>query len=425
MTLLELLQLLHRRLKLVICITLLATVAGGAYAIVRPSAPESVSATATVYVQPRVVVNDDGEVVSSSTTDNKLLSSSVASYITSDEVEQAVAHKLGKDSLSDFQVEAVPDEESARLINITASADDADDAVAAANAFAEAAQGASETVFDVSAVDTTNAAEEADSVVTESRAKTVVKYLAVGLVAGLLIAIAVVVIADAFDSSVRDEGEIGETVDTPVFARLPLEKDAASTAAVADEVSTLHANIHFSALKSPIKIAVIASASPADGKTYVATRLAKSIAASGKKTLLVDADFRDQGATKVAGVSSAATGLAHVVMGTASVDDAVVHTDSFDLLPAEAGVATPVDLLGSDGMATLIKDLAARYDCVIFDTPALGDHVDAAMVAEKADATILVVREHGTDRKELAQSCDQLVRAGAHILGAVLNGVDK
>ena len=220
MSLQDLLRMLRRKLPLVLGIPLALLILASAYVVLRADSSDQATASTTVYVQPRTVVDANGNVKSSSTTDNNILTKNVAAYIGSDEVSEEVADTLGVKDLDDLDIEITPDKETPRLINISVTADDDDTATKAADALAEAAEGATGVVEDVSDVSIMKAAT-AETVSKPSLKKSLVKYGAVAIVGGLLISITLVVLMDALDIRVRDAAEVEELTGLPVIARVP------------------------------------------------------------------------------------------------------------------------------------------------------------------------------------------------------------
>lgn len=220
MSLQDLLKMLRRKLPLVLGIPLALLILASAYVVLRADSIDQAMASTTVYVQPRTVVDANGNVKSSSTTDNNILTKNVAAYIGSDEVSEEVADTLGVKDLDDLDIEITPDKETPRLINISVTADDDDTATKAADALAEAAEGATGVVEDVSDVSIMKAAT-AETVSKPSLKKSLVKYGAVAIVGGLLISITLVVLMDALDIRVRDAAEVEELTGLPVIARVP------------------------------------------------------------------------------------------------------------------------------------------------------------------------------------------------------------
>ncbi len=113
------------------------------------------------------------------------------------------------------------------------------------------------------------------------------------------------------------------------------------------------------------------------------------------------------------------------IVVTSSVPNIVAtRQPRMHFLDAEAGVTSPVDILDSQRFRRLLGCLAARYDHVVIDTPPVGAFVDAAVVAQVSDATLLVVREGFVERASVQKAAEQLRAAGANLVGTVMNCCD-
>ena len=179
-------------------------------------------------------------------------------------------------------------------------------------------------------------------------------------------------------------------------------------------MSTLYANLGFMSFDKPMRTIVVTSSVPNEGKTTVAVELARVLAVAGKRTLADSLGVR------------APVGLCAVVMGDEEPGRAIVATRQprMHFLDAEAGVTSPVDILDSQRFRRLLGCLAARYDHVVIDTPPVGAFVDAAVVAQVSDATLLVVREGFVERASVQKAAEQLRAAGANLVGTVMNCCD-
>ena len=146
------------------------------------------------------------------------------------------------------------------------------------------------------------------------------------------------------------------------------------------------------------------------------------MAASGKRTLLVECDMRRRSLAGRLGAHARA-GICSVVLGDVEPARAIVRTTAprLHLLDAEPGVACPVDILDSQSFRSLIAHLGRRFDHVVVDTPPAGLFVDAAVIGSIVDATLLVVREGFAERAMVAKACDQLRKGGANLVGVVMN----
>ncbi|MEE1274710.1 MAG: hypothetical protein UHI81_09455 [Olegusella sp.] len=231
MTLQDFFHLIKRHLVFVVGLSLALAVAGGAYSILHAgggiSANVGSSDSIMLYVQPRVVLDEDGNIRSSATTDNNILTANVIAFVTSDACENEAAKSLHLEDLSAYSIEATS--EDARLINVSVTDNDPEDKAEAyevANALGSSIQDVAKEIADIQSITVVNSAKAPEELSQETgdeavSPKHVTKYALVGLVGGLLVAITLVILMDAMDTRVRGEEELEELTDVPVFAVLP------------------------------------------------------------------------------------------------------------------------------------------------------------------------------------------------------------
>lgn len=193
---------------------------------------------------------------------------------------------------------------------------------------------------------------------------------------------------------------------------------------IAEQFRALRGRIDAIASQHPITTIAITSASPGEGKTTCAINLAIVTSMSlGRRVLLIDCDLRRPKVHPVLGLRPE-TGLAEVLAGASSIDEAIVSADglALDVLPVCGRPANPSELLGSPEMSQLIDELSGRYDRVIVDTPAALGLPDAKAVSDLCDGTVMVVRADITARSDLEAVLEILGRQ--RMLGLLINGVD-
>ena len=186
---------------------------------------------------------------------------------------------------------------------------------------------------------------------------------------------------------------------------------------------TLRTNIEFSGVEN--RVIAITSCTPNDGKSTISYHLANMLAESGKRTLLIDADMRKSVMMQRFQVNSVVNGLSHYLSGKLSIKDVVYETNIKDLYLMPSGVfpTNPTELLGNFRMEALITALKKVFDYVIIDTPPVGAVIDAAVVAKRCDASLMVVSYDTTSRVEARKMIAQLKNANPNFLGVVLNKV--
>ena len=187
---------------------------------------------------------------------------------------------------------------------------------------------------------------------------------------------------------------------------------------------TLRTNLEFSG--SDKKAIVLTSSTPNEGKSTVSLGLAMSLAESGKRVLLVDADLRKSVLMGRHKVTESVKGLSHYLSGQAQLSDVICGTQEDGMFVIFAGIVppNPSELLGSERFAELIRRTKNDYDYVIVDAPPLGSVIDAAVIAKACDASVLVVAASTVSYKFIRTVKSQLEKTDCPILGVVLNKVN-
>ena len=192
--------------------------------------------------------------------------------------------------------------------------------------------------------------------------------------------------------------------------------------AVAEAYRSLRSNIVMSD-DVPIRTLLVASAETGDGKTVIAANLAVVFAQAGRRVLLVDADLRTPGIHRLFDVAND-RGLTTVMSRARGSVDRVTRASPIANLRVMTTGPIPDDpaaLLGSDRMRGAVERLRDANDLVIFDSPPLTLYPDAAVLSSMLDATLLVARAQRTSRAGFAHAAESLGRAGARLLGVVMN----
>jgi succinoglycan biosynthesis transport protein ExoP len=177
--------------------------------------------------------------------------------------------------------------------------------------------------------------------------------------------------------------------------------------------------------KDMCQVVGVVSALPNEGKTLVSVTFAEMLASSGAKVLLLDADFRHRGASKLA-APDAVNGLLQVSAGLPWRQ--AIYKDEetgLSVLPTVSGASTDTrDFLGSAAMAQLLGQLRNEFDYVIIDLPPLGPVVDALVVMPWTDSFVFVVAWGKTPRRLIRSILEKEPVLASHIQGVVLNKVN-
>ncbi len=191
---------------------------------------------------------------------------------------------------------------------------------------------------------------------------------------------------------------------------------------VAEQFRSLRARLDSLSASRASHTLAITSALPGDGKTLAAIGIAVvNSMQPGRRVVLVDCDLRKPTVAASLGLRVDA-GLAEVLEGTASLEDAILRVEGsqLDVLPVRGIPQNPSELLASENMRKLLETLASRYDRVILDLPPTLGIPDAKTVSELCDGVIFVVRADVTPEPEISSALDIIDRR--RVLGLVMNG---
>lgn len=197
------------------------------------------------------------------------------------------------------------------------------------------------------------------------------------------------------------------------------------TSAFAEAVRSIQTALVLSNVDAPPKVVCLVSSVPNEGKSVLSVSLARISAASGRKILLIDGDLRRPQHHRVVGAKRS-PGLTDVMSGSHTVQD-VIRVDEvtgLHILPGGTEVPNPHDLLRSKRLRDLVAKLSEDYEMIIVDTPAILAVADGRLVANFADATLMVVRWESTPREVVMTAVRSLRAANAQIVGVVLDQVD-
>lgn len=260
-----------------------------------------------------------------------------------------------------------------------------------------------------------------------------------GLIGGLSLAMS----RERSEDMFRSVSEIRQTLGVPVIGRIPL-----LDAPTLDESSEFHdfdpmivtlhdeltpgaeafrgvrTNLFFSTAGQH-RVIQVTSPLPGDGKSTVTANLAVAIAKSGKRVLVLDADFRRPALTQLLGEPETDhIGLAGILAGTTSLESAVVPTkvENLFFLPVCQRPTQPSELLSTPEFKKLIEEAREKYDLVLIDTPPVIPVTDPCVVAARVDGVILTLRIRRGVQEAAMRAMESLRDIDANVMGVVVNG---
>ncbi|MBJ8349327.1 tyrosine-protein kinase [Streptococcus zalophi] len=189
--------------------------------------------------------------------------------------------------------------------------------------------------------------------------------------------------------------------------------------------NSIRTNIQFSG--TDIKTIVITSVQPNEGKSTTSVNLAISMARSGYKTLLIDADTRNSVMSGTFKANAKVQGLTSFLSGRCELSEIISDTNVENLMVVPAGQVppNPTSLLQNKNFSQLVELSRSVYDYVIIDSPPIGLVIDAAIIAQKCDASIIVTEAGSVKKRFVQKAKEQMEQSGAQFLGIILNKVDS
>ncbi len=215
-TLLELMRLLREHLKLVIALPVLCAVA--AAAVSWALLPNTYTASVSMYVLTKSS-SDSSNITNSDLSASQMLTNDVVSLVKSDRVLADTAKALKMENLSDYEI-SVESATTTRVLTVSVTGESAQTVAIVANELAETADSVAKEVMDVKSVNVIDQAAEPSSPSGPPRAM----YTAVAFLAGLFLAVAIVVVLDIVNTRVRNAEEVEELLGVPVIGRIPVIK---------------------------------------------------------------------------------------------------------------------------------------------------------------------------------------------------------
>lgn len=292
------------------------------------------------------------------------------------------------------------------------------------------------------------------------------RNVALGLVLGLVLGLGLAFLLDALDTRVRSLDDVEERLGLPLLARLPEPskslQNASELAMVKDPTGPgaeafrmLRTNLEFAMLDRDIRTVMITSAIEEEGKSTTIANLAVAFARLGRPVTLVDLDLRRPMLHRFFPISGR-PGLAEVVLGHASLDEALAEFDfradgdfgdagpsgngfkdgsgnglslshdraaPLSVLALGLTPPNPGEFVASRPLSNLLDTLRARGDLVLIDAPPLFHVGDGLALSAKVDAVVLAVKMDVARRPELTRLKRLLDTMPAHPLGVVVTGV--
>lgn len=257
-------------------------------------------------------------------------------------------------------------------------------------------------------------------------------------IVGLMLGISAAFFVEYIDNTIKDPDDVNAYIQLPFLGYVPSARKEAKTESeidlivhqkphsiISEAYRSIRTSILFAFADKPSKAILITSSNPQEGKTSAAINLGITMASTGEKILLVDADMRCSRLHKSFNQQKE-SGLSDYLVGSIGLDAAIKPTkiENLSLLTAGSTPPNPAELLHSGKMKAFLEDVKKRFDRVIIDAPPVLTVTDAAILANITDGVIMLVRCGMVPIEIVLRAKQKLQDAKANILGVLLNNVD-
>lgn len=262
--------------------------------------------------------------------------------------------------------------------------------------------------------------------------------IAIAFFLGLMVSVGLSFLLEYLDNTVKSKEDIERLSDIPVIGLLPFDDTLASgrgqqlvtytnpKSSTSEAYRTLRTNIQFSSLDTEITSLVFTSTKPGEGKSTIISNIAITMAQSGKKVLLLDCDLRKPTIHKKFGASNS-KGLTNILLKDKKYEECVIVTkqENLHVVPSGPIPPNPSELLGSNKFKILLRHLSSIYDVILIDAPPILIVTDAQVLSSVCDGTVLLTSYGETEKEALMEGKSLLTKVNSNILGVVLNKIPE
>lgn len=247
-------------------------------------------------------------------------------------------------------------------------------------------------------------------------------------VIGAMLAVGAVFLIEYLDDTVKTPDEVAQLTGLSTLGaigRMTSEEELVTLrnplSPVSEAFRLLRTNIRYAGVDRPLRLLLVTSPTPVEGKSFVVANLAVAMAQAGIRVVVVDADLRRPRQHRIFGVHPREGLTGSLLEGTTNGRLQQTEVEGLMLLPGGGRPPNPAELLASRRMRELLEELAGQADVMLIDSPPVLPVADAVELARDVDGVLMVVQAGGTERAALQQAVKALEQVEANVIGVVIN----
>ena len=262
-----------------------------------------------------------------------------------------------------------------------------------------------------------------------------------GALSGLMVTSAIAFLIEYLDDTLKTPEDVAQRLHVPVVGLIgeldhhkgKKKRDVEASVFVAENplspiteaFRTLRTNLDFASVDKPIRTLVVTSSGPSEGKSTIAVNLAAVIAQGGRRVILLDADLRRPAIHRYLGIANR-KGLTNLFRDPNELSEVINEFGNPPMSVITSGdlPPNPSELLASERMEKILSELKEMSDIVIIDTPP-SIISDSIALSPKVDGVLILIEPGGTRIGPAQVLMEQLQRAGARVVGVVLNPISR
>ncbi|TCJ14166.1 polysaccharide biosynthesis tyrosine autokinase [Flaviaesturariibacter flavus] len=258
------------------------------------------------------------------------------------------------------------------------------------------------------------------------------KVRSIALLIGLLIPLIFVLVLEILDDKITSRVDIERQTGTPIMGEVghagaenTLVVKARSRSFIAEQFRIARSNMQYVLPDKSCPVLMVTSSFSGEGKSFISTNIGAVMALAGKKTVVLEFDVRKPKILSGLGMAKK-PGLTNFMLGKATAAELLVPVDGIDnywVLPCGPIPPNPAELLLDPKLNELFDYLKANFDFIVMDTPPVGMVGDAMTLAKYVDATLYIVRQGVTHKKQLEMVNDFYKSEKLPKMNIILNDV--